>query len=512
MNNLAKTFAAELEGVNAKLIEVEVDLHVGLHAFNIVGLADKALSEAKERVNSALKNTGLKPPNRENRKITVNLAPADIKKTGSHYDLAIAIGYLLATKQIKEFDSSDKIFVGELALNGTLRPINGALSIAELTKNLGFKFMVLPDKNKIEAGIIQGITVLPAHNLRQVINILEGSEAVPAPASAPPETNEAFQVSLSSVKGQANAKRALIIAASGGHNLLFVGSPGTGKSLLAEAMISILPKLTLQEAIDITKIWSAAGLGGEGLVRKRPFRSPHHSATTIAIIGGGSNPKPGEISLAHRGVLFLDELPEFGRDILESLRQPLERGEVHIARAKTSLVFPAKFTLLAAMNPCPCGYFGDNEKECRCSANEVFRYQKRISGPLLDRIDLQITVPRIPIDSLREKRVAVSKDEDQKIRDVIDKTRLIQLARFKKHGLTILTNSEMSSEDCDVLIQLNYEAEEFLKTAIKGAYLSARSYYRILKTAQTIADLSESKEVTKDHISEAFSYRMRQKE
>lgn len=512
MVNLSKTFAAELYGIDAKLIEVEVDLHVGLHAFNIVGLADKALSEAKERVNSALKNSGLKPPNRENRKITVNLAPADIKKTGSHYDLAIAVGYMLATKQIKEFGTKDKIFVGELALDGTLRAINGALSIAELAKKLGFNFIFLPEDNKEEAGIVSGITVVPLKNLAELIDILENRKPVPQYVYEKTKEVDNYIVTLSSVKGQENAKRALTIAASGGHNVLFIGSPGTGKSLLAEAMISILPELSLEESIEITKIWSAAGLSKSGLIHRRPFRSPHHSASAIAIIGGSTNPKPGEISLAHRGVLFLDELPEFRRDILESLRQPLEAGEVHIARAKNSLVFPSKFTLLAAMNPCPCGYFGDGEKECRCSANEVFRYQKKISGPLLDRIDIQITVPRVPLETLRVKNTKKAKDKDLETREQIRQARDIQAKRFQKEGLSIRSNSEMSSDECDTLIHLNEPAEEFLKAAIENTFLSARSYYRILKTAQTIADLEKAEEINKDHISEAFGYRMRQKE
>ncbi len=501
----ARIYSAELEGIAATLIEVEVDLNVGLHAFNIVGLADKSLNEAKERVNSALKHAGVKPPNRENRRITVNLAPADIKKAGSQYDLAIALGYLLATKQILPFETGDKIFLGELALDGRLRPVTGALNIAEMAKRRGFKFLFLPEANANEAAVIKGLTVFPIKDLETAIQILEERTSI-APAKFKPQAaSESFAPDFSDIKGQEHAKRALIIAASGNHNLLMVGPPGVGKSLLAQALTGVLPALAREEAIEITKIWSAAGLGMNGLLTARPFRSPHQTASLVAIVGGGSNPKPGEISLAHRGVLFLDELPEFPKNVLESLRQPLEAGVVHVARAKGTLAFPAKFSLVAAMNPCPCGYYGDPEKECRCSAYEVIRYQKKISGPLLDRIDLQIKVPRINIEELRTKseRERVS----PKVKREIESAREIQAKRFTKEKIS--TNGEMSSRQTQDFIRFETAAENFLNTLDK-ARLSPRGYYRLLKTAQTIADLETAPRVKAEHLAEAFSYRLRE--
>lgn len=504
--NLAKVYSAELEGIHAKLIEVEVDLNVGLHAFNIIGLADKALNEARERVNSALKNSGVKPPTRENRKITVNLAPADVKKTGSHYDLAIALGYLLATKQIAEFDASKKVFIGELALDGTLRPINGALNIAQMAGERGFYEIYLPPVNAREAAVVRNIKVFPLQSLQEAIDVLENRENISPAQFEPGDDEEADVPDFSEVVGQENAKRALTIAAAGSHNLLMIGPPGVGKSLLAQALIGILPALPVEEAVEITKIWSAAGLAPGGLLRSRPFRSPHHTASSVSIVGGGANPKPGEISLAHRGVLFLDELPEFRKDVLEALRQPLEAGEVHVARAKGTLAFPAKFSLIAAMNPCPCGFHGDPEKECRCSAYEVIRYGKKISGPLLDRIDLQIKVPRVKIAELRTgNKETRSKETSKEIRKKVERARSIQRARFKKSR----TNSEMSSKETQEFSNLNRDAEEFLKT-LDRTRLSPRGYYRLLKTARTIADLEESDEVKPEHLAEAFSYRLRE--
>ncbi len=510
MKNFSRVYSAELEGIEAKLIEVETDINVGLHSFNIVGLADKALNEAKERVSSALKNSGVKPPNKENRKITVNLAPADIKKTGSQYDLAIAVGYLLATKQIKNFETRDKIFVGELSLEGGLRGIRGALNISRLAKKLNFKFLFLPKQNAIEAAVIRGAKIVPVSDLEELIGHLEGRNLIKAqqPTEFQPGQNQSA-VDISEVKGQENAKRALMVVAAGGHHLLMTGPPGAGKTMMAQALLSILPPPSLEEAIEVSQIYSSAGLLKENtFLNYRPFRAPHHTASPISIIGGGPSPKPGEISLAHRGILFLDEIPEFRRDLLESLRQPLESGSVCVSRVKSTLTFPAKFSLVAAMNPCPCGYFGDSEKECRCSANEVFRYQKKISGPLLDRIDIQIEVPRARVEELRTK----SRDENltEKIKIKIKKAREIQRERFSKTKPRVHVNSEMSSKQVDEFMNFGSDAEVFLKNILEKSFVSARGYYRILKIARTIADLEESEKTTGGHLSEAFQYRVRE--
>lgn len=502
----AKIFSAELEGIEAKEIEVEVDLGVGLHSFNIVGLADKAVNEAKERVNSALKNSAIKPPTRENRRITVNLAPAHIQKNGSQYDLAIALGYMMATGQIKEFDTGDKIIIGELALDGRLRPIHGSLNIAEMVRRSGKKFLLLPKENSAEASAVPGINVIPLSSLKEAVDYLEGNLEIEPTQFNPTEQNLFSGTDFSEIKGQHQAKRAALIAAAGGHNLLMVGPPGSGKSMLAGALSGILPRLTNEEAIAITKIYSAAGLSPGKLIDRRPFRSPHQTASVVSIVGGGANPKPGEVSLAHRGVLFMDELPEFQRNILEALRSPMESGVVHVARAKGTLAFPAKFTLVAAMNPCPCGYFGDPEKECSCGAHDVVRYQNKISGPLLDRIDLQVKVPRTKVRELREENKEEEK-QSEKLRAQVELARATQGERFK--GTGIVCNSEMSGKQAEHFANLEPEAGKFLANLDKTK-ISPRGYYRLLKTARTIADLDQKEKTSAGDLLEAWGYRFKE--
>lgn len=504
--HFARVHAAELCGIDARPVEVEVDVHVGLHSFSIVGLADKALSEARERVSSALKNSGVKPPTKENRKIVVNLAPADIKKTGSQYDVPIAIGYLLATHQIREFPTGDKVFVGELALDGAVRAINGVLNITRMAQKAGMREVYVPAANAAEAAIIEGIAIIPVRTLTALMAHVEGRVIIPVePQARPlPEKQSDSAINIADIKGQESAKRALVIAASGGHHLLMSGSPGGGKTMLAQVVAGLLPPLSLNEVIEITQIWSAAGLlGNESCVCERPFRAPHHTASGAAVVGGGPYPRPGEISLAHRGVLFLDELPEFHRDVLESLRQPLENGKVVVARSRQNIIFPARFMLIAAMNPCPCGYYGDTKKECSCGAHEVIRYQKKVSGPILDRIDLQIMVPRVELHELKKgAREGITTRAAQEI---------VARARMRQYERNGKLNADLNSKQCDAVIRVARDAEKFIEKIWDKALLSARGYYRVLKISQTIADIEGAGMVSGAHIAEAFNYRLREK-
>ncbi len=501
----SKINSCAVVGLDCERVEIEVDIGHGMGGLIMVGLPDAAVQESKERVRSALKNSGATFPARTT---VINLAPADIKKEGPAYDLPIAIGLLKSSGQIHG-ELNDSFFVGELALDGALRHTNGILPITIFAKEKGFKRIYLPEFNAYEANLVEGIEIIPVRNLKQLISHLRGIEKIkPADPQDFGELSkrENLEVDMAYVKGQEHVKRALEIAASGGHNVLMSGPPGTGKTLLARTIPTILPQMNKEEALEVTKIYSIAGMlpSDKPLISIRPFRSPHHSASAVSLVGGGKFPRPGEISLAHRGVLFLDELPEFPRTTLENLRQPLEDGVITISRAQGTLTFPSKFSLVASMNPCPCGYLSDPEKECSCSPTQVIKYQKRISGPLLDRIDLHIEVPRIKFEKLSAKELA---EPSESIRRRVETAREIQNRRFKDKK--IISNSEMNSEHVREYCQIDSQTLDLLKNAISQFQLSARAYYRVLKLARTIADLNNSARIETPHIAEALQYRPR---
>jgi len=501
----SKTNSCAVVGLDCEKIEVEIDVGHGLGGLIMVGLPDAAVQESKERVRSALKNSGASFPSTTT---VINLAPADIRKEGPAYDLPIAIGLLKSSGQIHN-DLQDSLFMGELALDGALRHTNGILPVTIFARREKFKRIYLPRINASEANLVEGIEIIPVDNLKQLINHLRGVEEIkPVDPQDFSELSkrEDFDIDMAHIKGQEHVKRALEIAASGGHNILMSGPPGTGKTLLARTMPTILPRMSKEEALEVTKIYSIAGIlpSNKPFVTARPFRSPHHSASAASLVGGGKFPRPGEISLAHRGVLFLDELPEFPRTTLENLRQPLEDGTVTISRAQGTLTFPSKFSLVASMNPCPCGYLSDPEKECTCAPTQIIKYQKRISGPLLDRIDLHIEVPRINFEKLSAEKLA---EPSEKIRERVEKAKDIQNRRFKDKKIT--SNSEMNSEQVREYCRIDDQTLNLLKNAISQFQLSARAYYRVLKLSRTIADLNNDDKIGMSYVAEALQYRPR---
>lgn len=498
----AKVLSSAVVGLDGVIIEVETDILNGLPAFSLVGLADRAVEESKERVRSAIKNTGADLPAK---RITINLAPGDLPKEGPSFDLPIALSILLASEQLRA-DVSNALFLGELSLDGTLRHAKGVLPMVLLAKDKGIATVFVPEANAQEAAIVEGVTVFAPSTLKEVFLHLSGQKLLePIPSISYESFAHAahYDFDMKDIRGQEFVKRALEIAVAGGHNIMLKGPPGAGKTLLAKTIPSILPPPSFAEALEVTKIYSIAGLlNGASIINTRPYRNPHHTTSHVGLIGGSATPKPGEVSLAHRGVLFLDEFPEFPRQVIEALRQPMEDGHVVISRARDRVTFPSRFMLIAAANPCPCGYYADKVRKCTCLSSQILKYQKRISGPIIDRIDMHVEVPAVKVEKLTRDDAAESSCV---VRKRVQKAREKQLTRFT--GRKIILNSEMSARDIKDLCRLEKGAKDILKQAILTFSLSARSYHKVIKISQTIADLEPSPAVTSAHILEALRYR-----